>query len=231
VHEHLAEIGERLRTRYHSLAVRAGVRSRLAGPPARMTFTFEPQGGRTPAELLALFAQEMLRRGVFTNGNILPSLAHDDVALERSAVALQGALDVLARASGARAARTGEAASPPLAATSIGFIETLTRDGGKIELGGWMLLEDGAADGVDVQLNDATCVRAEMIERRDVAAAYPNTKGALRSGYVLRLPTSSAGEVLLRAWRGDRVAFVCRVVVEGGALRAPVWTGDGIVFT
>ncbi len=230
VGERLAEIGAAIRARYHAAAARHAVRSRLAGPPARMTFTFEPQGGRTPAELQTLFVQEMLRRGVFTNGNLLPTYAHDDSAIARTASAFDGALEVLARSTGARAPRPDEPASPPLAATATGFVESVSCANGRTRISGWMLLDDGPPDAVDLRTADGSCLPGRILERADVASTHPGMERALHSGFTLELPDPLRGAALLRAWRGDRVAFVCRILFEGEGLASPHWIGDGLLY-
>jgi len=102
VAEHLARIGEAVRTRFRDDAARLGVACGLFGPPARMSFAFSPAGGITGMGLQTLFVQECVKRGVLTNGNLLPSYAHDDEAVERSASAFSSALEVVARAIAAR---------------------------------------------------------------------------------------------------------------------------------
>jgi glutamate-1-semialdehyde 2,1-aminomutase len=98
VSERLAATGESLRELYHEARLRVGVESALIGPPARMTFAFGGAGPLSPIGLQTLFVQECLKRGVLTNGNLLPCYAHDDEAVEHSARAFAESLEVVAGA-------------------------------------------------------------------------------------------------------------------------------------
>ncbi len=230
VAEQLAEIGETLRARFLASASRLGVRARLAGPPARLTCVFEPQGGRSAHELQTLFVQELLRRGIFSNGNFLPSLAHDFSALEETATALDGALDAVAFLAGARAAREGEPKTPPMAAIATGFVERVETREGRLALSGWLLLPDGAADAIEARMADGTRIEVRSSERADVAATRAQKPAALRAGWALEVPLRLPCELQLRLRRGDRVVWTLRLVIERGFLATPRWAGDGVVY-
>lgn len=96
--EHLWRIGDSLRERFVDSARRTGIAAALLGPSPRMTFAFEAAGGITPLGLQTLFVQECLKRSILTNGNLLPSYAHQEAEVEASARAFDGALEVLGRA-------------------------------------------------------------------------------------------------------------------------------------
>jgi glutamate-1-semialdehyde aminotransferase len=230
VAEQLAECGEVLRARFQASAARLGVRARLAGPPARLTCVFEPQGGRTARELENLFVQELLRRKIFSNGNFLPSLAHDPGALEETAAAVDAALDAVAALAGARAPRDGEPRTPPMAAIASGFVERLESRNGTLSISGWLLLPDGAADSIEVRIVGGASPQVRTIERADVAATRPQQPTALRAGWELEVPARPPCELELRLRRGDRVVWVLRLVIEHAVLVAPRWAGDGVVY-
>ncbi|MCK6446436.1 MAG: aminotransferase class III-fold pyridoxal phosphate-dependent enzyme [Planctomycetes bacterium] len=117
----LARIGERARTGFRALTARHGVFARLAGPPQRMTFEFHERHGVSPMAQRELFLLECLRHGVFTNGNLLASAAHDDTALERTFAGFDAALAAVARALADGAAPVSRAAHGIV----HGFIEAL----------------------------------------------------------------------------------------------------------
>ena len=98
VAEHLARVGTELREHFDAACVRVGVDAQLTGPPARTTLAFAEAGGLSGIGLMTLFVQECLRAGVLTNGNFLPSLAHDERALEETRAAFDAALETVARA-------------------------------------------------------------------------------------------------------------------------------------
>lgn len=95
---HLARIGGALVDGFAAAAARHGLRARLCGPPARTSAVFESSGRLTGAGLKSLFVQECLKRSVLTNGNFLPSLAHDEGALGETLDACAAALAVVAQA-------------------------------------------------------------------------------------------------------------------------------------
>ena len=96
--EHLASIGERIRSEFDKSCTQHGIEAQLLGPPSRMTFQFQSVGRITPLGSMTLFVQECLKHGVLTNGNILPSYAHDDRAVEETAAAFDLALAVVGEA-------------------------------------------------------------------------------------------------------------------------------------
>ena len=230
VPERLAEVGEELRARWNSCAARLGLRSRLAGPPARLTATFESQGGRTPGELQELCVQELLRRRIFSNGNFLASFAHGEQELQLTTQALEGALDCVARLAGLRAPRAGEPNTPPRAAIATGFVERVESTPRGVELTGWLLLSDGAADAIEARTPDGRRFEVVRLDRPDVAAARAGEPAYLRAGWATTLPLSPPAEFELRLARGDRVVWTLRVVVERGSIAAPRWAGDGILY-
>ena len=229
VAEHIATIGERVRADFAQACERHRVRSRLSGPPARMTFGFEDQGGQSWKGLQDLFVQECLKQGVFTNGNILPNYAHDDAAVERTAEAFDAALAVVA------AAVHDDSPSAPRAMIAKGFVESVARGADEVAVSGWMILAEVTPDRIEAALPDGRIVPADHVERTDVAEAYPAVAGAERAGFVLRWtpaePVDDAKglEFTLRAWCGERLAFLCRVVHAEDAWSSARWVGDGII--
>ena len=241
VAEHVARIGTQVRDGFEEACARRDLHIGLGGPPGRMTFVFQEDGGIPWDSLQALFVQECLKRGIFTNGNVLPSFAHDEVAVRRTLEGFDGALAVVAEAvhGGRRRGEEGapEASSLPRAMISIGYLEELRRQGEELALSGWTLLDGGPAEAVEIATPSGEVHAARALERPDIAAAHPAVAGAERAGYAAVLPLAaiSGGDRLqldLRFLRGGRLAFLCRVIVESppddsGAWPGPHWTGDG----
>jgi len=95
---HVWSVGERLRGGVHEHGRKLGVPVHLAGPGPRTTFHFEPLDGLGELAQLSLFVQECLVRGVFHNGNLLPSFAHGEQDVEQTLAVFHEALTVVARA-------------------------------------------------------------------------------------------------------------------------------------
>src|SRR5262249_54570073 len=102
VAEHVARTGERVRAAFAAAAAAAGVGARLVGPGCRMTFAFDRHGPLLPLGLQTPLLQECCKHGVLTNGNLLPSYAHDDAAVAATAAAVEQVLAVVARACAAQ---------------------------------------------------------------------------------------------------------------------------------
>lgn len=229
----LGRSGERARTGFRALTARHGVFARLAGPPQRMTFEFHERHGVSPAAQRELFLLECLRHGVFTNGNLLASAAHDDAALERTFAGFDAAL-----ASVARALADGVA---PVRRAAHGFVETLDerpttrardlddrgepghdtellRDGGvELHVDGWLMLADGAPDELVARGPSGVERVCERVVRPDLARAHPTLVRPEDAGFTVVLPAESFADesvwdVTLSARRAGRTVFLCRVV-------------------
>jgi glutamate-1-semialdehyde aminotransferase len=71
----------------------------MIGPPFRMLVAFEEEDARRRTLMRTLLQQELIQGGVITTQNLfLPSLAHDDEALEITRRAFERALGTLAEA-------------------------------------------------------------------------------------------------------------------------------------
>ena len=91
--------GERLRRGIDERCRAAGVAAEVIGPPFRMVLRFAASDPARVVLMRTLLQQELVRAGVLTyKGFMLPSLAHDDDALEQALQAYDGALRLLARA-------------------------------------------------------------------------------------------------------------------------------------
>ena len=96
---HLWDYGAKLRAVFEEAATRHGVADYLVveGPGVALNYVTRAADGQPSAEMRTLFAQEMLRRGVMMPW-IAFSQAHGDEELAITAAALDGALEIYARA-------------------------------------------------------------------------------------------------------------------------------------
>jgi glutamate-1-semialdehyde 2,1-aminomutase len=96
----IARFGERLRSGVDERCRRFGIPAGLSGPPFRMVLSFRESDPERLVQLRTLAHQELVKAGVLTyRGFLLPSLAHDDSALQETLKAFDRALEVVARAS------------------------------------------------------------------------------------------------------------------------------------
>jgi hypothetical protein len=236
VTEHLAWIGSELRRRFAAAAAEAGVRGEVMGPDARMTLALHDHGLIMREDLTAIFILESARQGVLTNGMLLPSYAHDEDSLDRTADAFSAAFELIARL-------TSEADEAMRAAMRQGFvsrngaggeaqlpdgcIDLMRAEGNHMTVVGWMLLEDGWPDLVEFVGAAGGRVVAEPVFRGDLEAAYPQIEGCANSGFRADLPrwmfaAQGDWDFTMLAKRGAETVFSCRVQ------RKDPWTpGDG----
>jgi acetylornithine/succinyldiaminopimelate/putrescine aminotransferase len=223
VAEHLAHIGELVRAAFDRACAATGVQAALLGPPARMTFALADDA---TVQRGTVFALECARRGILTNGNILPSLAHDEDAVRRTEEAFHPALARVEALTGPAREAVGQAFHAGFdraggGGLGAGCLETARDDGGQLLLRGW-LVADGEGPCVVEVLGPRGAVHvAERAVRPDVAQAFPGDPGALHAGFEAMLPASElvAGDryrYTIRARRGDEVVFECPVAQAPG---------------
>ncbi len=148
VAEHLRRAGEFVRAAFAEEAATLGIDAKLTGHPSRQQIVFHDE------YLFGLFLTECLRFGLITNGTLLPSYAHDDDALERSAESLRRALRAVAEQM-QHPERVWRLPPEPLVE---GWIESVEWNGDRVAISGWLLVDGKPAD-------------IATIDRPDVAAA------------------------------------------------------------
>ncbi len=235
VTERLAEIGAGVRARFQELCERTGVHCTLIGPDARLTFAFDNDGGLSWEWIRLLFVQECLKRGVLTNGNLLPSYALGDDDIARSLDVFEGALETVARAVDAGKSAPGVRRGVPGPVVSKGFVTIASEDANGLRIHGWMLVGDRAPERFEF-VGPAGTVASAPVDRPDLAKAYPEAESAEKAGYAALLPpaefgTESGYEFSILAIEGEETLFRCHVAwerpSEGQTGSNLHWTGDG----
>ena len=245
VAEHLEYIGELVRAAFERACAEAGVQAALVGPGARMTFLFADEA---TLRRETAFVLECARHGVLTNGNILPSLSHDEGAVQRSEEAFRAALarvkelsdsarEAVLQAMRAAFDRCGAdpAEGDDLPAASL---DVAREEGSYLVLKGWLLEPDPESWVIEVSgPSGATCL-ARRVERQDVAAAFPSVPTALHSGFEVALPreqfvTGDRFDFRIRATRAGDALFDCPVTKPladlAPEIRAPRLAPDGVL--
>lgn len=250
VAERLAATGAAVRESFVAACEQHRIEARLRGPEARMTFDFAPAGGMLGQRIQTAFLKECARAGTLTNGNILPSLAHDEAALAETADAFDAALATIAglvRAGNeavSAAVRTGfeagdngrlNGAAPPAAC-----LDVVATDGEQLLLHGWIVPGDGAPDSIDVIARTGNTHTAAPLPRPDVARTFPGVDGAELCGFAAALPASGFAvngeyDCVLRARRAGETLFLAHIVSrrDGGAFDAvsPRWdAAEGTLY-
>jgi len=202
----LAATGSRLRAAFDRRARELGIAARLTGHPARLSVSFDDHGELSGRQLLEWFIDESLRLGLITNGTLLPNAAHDDRAIEETTEIFDRALARLAHAA---AARGMHGLGAPRGPRVFGCIDRLRTTDAGLEVGGWVLTEDGFPLTVEIEAPCGHRVSADTARRPDVARAHPMISGAQESGWiaVLGRPEFFAG--------GDLWSFAVRGLRAG----------------
>jgi glutamate-1-semialdehyde aminotransferase/MoaA/NifB/PqqE/SkfB family radical SAM enzyme len=227
VAEHLARVGADIRDAFDRACSNAGIAAALRGPEARMTFVFGNHAAVPPERLEAAFVIECARRGVLTNGNILPSLAHDDVAIARTAEVFAQALEPVralvdagshAVAAAMRAGFARASTQPPAAQGELpaAFLDAARDEGGRLQLSGWMLSHEGGACTVEMIGPRGATRTAGPVDRVDLTQAWPATPAAKRAGFSVSLPADEfvkdgRYEFVIRGHDGEKAIFECPV--------------------
>ena len=241
---HLAEVGRKIREGFDKISKRVGVECVLAGPEARMTIEFHDCGSLPQSSVRSLFLQECLKQGVITNGTILPNYAHDDEAIAITLVAFEKALQVVAdaiKSGGIEESRPeGGSAIGPRAFVSNGFLEAIDKHNEYLKVHGWMLLEDGAPDSVEIISAAGVKIAATACPRSDLRDAFPSQPSALNAGYQAVLPESNFRnhqnqyEFTIVAKRKKQIAFRCLVIQQindsSSVQCGPYSTNDGVLY-
>jgi glutamate-1-semialdehyde 2,1-aminomutase len=246
----LARTGARVREALQRAADAHGVRCELLGPEARMCFYFHEELV-SRARIQRLFLAECARQGVLTGGDILPTAAHDEEAVERTENAFDHALRRVSEVHGAArgavvdAMEAGWSVSGSVSSNGGrpagafgGSLDLVAENGDHLDLKGWLLYGGEPVDAVEAVAEGGAVRRAVISERPDVAEAFPAIDGAARSGFELALdaPAFRAGgryAFTLRAVRDEDEVFRCRVDRwQGGRSDAPPphWSSEGTLY-
>lgn len=242
--EHLADVGRKVKEQFNQVCEKVGVDCRLAGPESRMTFEFHGLETSAKHRIRNLFLQECLKNGVITCGTLLPSYAHDDAAIEASMETFEIAMRIVADA--IEFGRTddsrplGGSPSGPRAFVSTGFLEKISQEDEFVKIQGWLMLEDGAPDSVELVSVNGDVVPASCVRRPDLEAGFPKQPSAVMAGYEARLPdevfrVEGNYEFAIVAKRSGQVAFRCLVVQQNVDTQTkrdagPFSTNDGVLY-
>ena len=237
--EHLAAIGESIRTGFHAICKDLEVRCQLSGPPARMTFVFHDQGNMTWNALRDLFVQECMKRKILINGNLLPSFAHDDAAVQESLVAFRAAMGVvrlaLAGKDGTTPFPVGGLPMGPRALIANGYLDHVIETPTSLHVGGWLLLGDVVADRIEMISTTGIVVTAKRNSRPDLANAFPRCDQAENAGWNATLQARNFADqtsyrFTISVLRGDHRAFQCVVNYRKGQESTGPWPlNDGVL--
>jgi acetylornithine/succinyldiaminopimelate/putrescine aminotransferase len=210
--DRIAEIGRSIKAGIEAAAERERVPLRLVGHPARLELEFQDVGAVPKKTALGLFIQACMHQGIVTNGLILPTVAHDPVAVEETIQAAREALRVIRRA----VEGGGSTLPPPFGPSSVGFLDSAQIAGGQLELRGWILPLGLPPETVELVDSQGGTFLAEILPRTDVAEAHPSIPGATRSGFSVCVPWDSwapGSTWTIRCRRAGRVVFRARLVV------------------
>ena len=215
VAQHIAGAGQSLRAAFDADTKRLGVEAALTGHPARPVLSFAGRGEFPGQYLLGVFQTECLRRGVIAGQVILPSYAHDDAAVERTAAVFGVALEFVARAVEAPFRGWILPGEPEV----IGYLDRVDGE----EASGWMLVNGGAADTLRAFTLDGQPIEIVPANRQDVARVHA---GAESSGFVARVNAGTG--LLIEATRG---AATARCIVDWSGATLPLALQQGRVST
>ena len=243
---HLFKVGEQVRSEFNALASSLDVAAELIGLPSRMAFRFAAQNGRHPKELKSIFILECLKHGILTNGNILPTFAHDRAAIDQSMEVFSKAILKVRDAFESSSNVTSKTALPHDASSLkvkgvLGGVKYLSQ---RTVFFGWLFVDGQAADRLEFELEDGSKITAQRVSRADLDENFPNILNARSAGF--RCEIENTGEskrhrrVVLVATVGGVERFHCLIVDDSQPdesssdqpkdLTGPFSLRDGIVI-
>jgi glutamate-1-semialdehyde 2,1-aminomutase len=196
----LAHTGAQVREHFAAACRRYDVNAALEGPDARMSFSFADDAALQSETISAEFRAECARNGVLIVGGIVPSLAHDEEAVARTADAFDLSLRRVAPLVVAGRRAVAEALG------DRGSLERVRAGRGRLALSGRL----------------ANAESIEFAGARGVVVAADTPDGC----FDVQLPAdgfASDGRFLftMRGMRDGRESFSCRVTRHRG-LKRPV---------
>ncbi len=185
IYDHISSIGLRLKTRLCELSQEIGVRCDLTGPDVRMEFVFPECGDLDINEVRKLFFRECIKGGVLISRYLYPNLAHDERTIEMTVSAIASALK---KVGGAIESGSIDFEQSTVQAEFNGYLESLDREYEALKVCGWLLLQDGPADEIEVVSAAGESVKARVRERSDIKDAFPDRERAEHAGFEVILP-------------------------------------------
>ena len=99
-------------------------------------------------------------------------------------------------------------------------LEVISQKSDSLMISGWVLLNSGAADSIEIVCADGAVV-ASAKERHDIAAGFPEHETAINAGFEAVLPdemfwNKDRYQFAIIAWRDGHIEFRCNVQCRGG---------------
>ena len=99
-----------------------------------------------------------------------------------------------------------------------GYIECFERVQDALQIRGWLLLQDGAADSIEIVSHQDYSQTVSQVERSDLVTAFPGVARADQAGYQIELPddqywVTNHYEFHIVARRGSKEVFRCFVTL------------------
>ena len=101
------------------------------------------------------------------------------------------------------------------------YLEVITQQKDAVQVSGWLMLRNGAADCVEFVGDDGHVVKASIQPREDIANSFPRVESAINSGFSGILPDEffwrkDRYRFAIVAKRNGRVDYRCNVTCRGG---------------
>ena len=244
VTDHLRYIGNQIKKGFHEICAEIGIKCSLTGPGCRMTFMFHEQAGVPIETARALFLQKCLSNGVITNGNVLVNYAMNDQTVSDVLDVFRKSLQSLAELYSSNKNQTAPSVLPTggdmhgiQALQATGFLDQIMDiQGDNVVVSGWILLDSGAPDSVQLQNETGDSVDAEMVERPGLRNAFPHHNRAEWAGFrarVRREMLTDEGDLKfsILANQSGQTRYRCVVnVQEGQQFSGPYSIDTGVLY-
>ena len=106
------------------------------------------------------------------------------------------------------------------------YLDGVQQHANSIQISGWIVLNDGAADSIEIVSLEGERIFATAIERPDIALGYPKIESAGMAGFEATLSdelfwNKDRYQFSIVATRNGKVEFRCHVRCRGGYSDGP----------
>ena len=207
--ERLLAAGEEVSDNFQQSCSTWNLPGSLLGHASRMLIRFESVDNVNGQQILQRFCYAAMQHGALTFGELWPSGAMTDEAVERTVCALESAAAETSKWLTLK--KSSNSSLVPSCQYAVkGRVDSLNMIRKSLLLSGWILLDDQPLDRLEaLDEHDATH-DAETFQRPDLIAGFPQIENVAAAGFRLTVPIDSVKQTsrfMLRGYRGNKIVY------------------------
>ena len=205
----LLAVGEEVRENFRQSCANWKLSGRLLGHASRLMIRFDSVGELNGQQILQRFCYAAMQHGVLTFGELWPSGALTDEAVEQTVCALESAAAETSQWLASMQSSSVSSGSPYQYFIK-GRVDSLNMVRKSLLLNGWLLVDDQPLDRLSAIDERGIEHDAERVQRPDLSAGFPDIANVASAGFRLSVPIDSVKQTsrfMLRGYRGDDVVY------------------------